>query len=59
MGWMSVFFQRNAVVLLKWQWWDLHGSEPSGFGDSGRGSVPQEAVREEAESQDGLVWKGR
>lgn len=35
------FPRRNAALLLKWQWWDLRGTEPLGFGDSERGSIPQ------------------
>lgn len=48
MGRMSAFPQRNAVLLLKWQWWDPRGTEPLDFGDSERGSIPQQAVREES-----------
>lgn len=41
MGRMLAFHGEMQVLLLKWQWWDLHGTEPLDFGDSERGSIAQ------------------
>lgn len=47
MGRSSAF---HGEMQLEWQCWDLHGTEPLDFGDSGRGSIPQEAGKEESEN---------
>lgn len=48
---MSPFPQGNAVQLLKWQWWDLRGTEPLGFGGTEQGN--EEAMREEESEEPG------
>lgn len=50
---MSPFPQGNAVLLLKQQWQDLHGTEHLDFGGTKRGSIPWQVKGEEESEEPG------